>query len=596
MIYDSSTRIEYLMAFAFSPKNSDGLSTYTWETRPFSIFTFYSSPLQDSFVTFRQTELYLGPSESLKQSILTANMIRPYTCAALLLQAFLVLTVECRFLPNSLGLPGAVRINGGGGSKATSPSNKGHACWTKMTNALPFRLPGKATAPTTGGEAVISSQGSITGPSVSQQLFLYPLILVVAAPYIAPFSEALSETISTVSTECLATFLELLKEIGVLCKRAAKAFANLQKISSTYTFMFLKIALEALDDLAFELRILLESIWIKASATLVTIASTSCNLATSSFGALCTAASKTKNGVGKSASAVSSAVTLTAKELVMVSVLTALRVAQGTKATCKFLSSTASKTKNGIVSCACKSASAVSSAAVGTARGVLMVSDLTASFVAKGTEATCKFVSSTAFDVAQDVLSLLNMSSSFIVYISETAWDGIVQGSYATAIFMLTIAEFVADSVAQCAEATGKFLSSTACVVAQEVVSAWEMSSSFTVYVSETSWNGIVAGSYATAKFTQTIAEFIADSVVQCTEMSCRAVAAAVRNTFQGLVWFKNKVPIWLNNLADKMPFLERFEDAVVLTPGAQSMLYVATAVAALHPSFKPIPTPSSTR
>jgi hypothetical protein len=46
--------------------------------------------------------------------------------------------------------------------------------------------------------------------------------------------------------------------------------------------------------------------------------------------------------------------------------------------------------------------------------------------------------------------------------------------------------------------------------------------------------------------------------------MTFWGIVAVPKGVFNGMVWFKNKVPIWFNKFVDAMPFMERVDDEIV--------------------------------
>ena len=463
------------------------------------------------------------------------------------LLAMALMAANVRSLPNNgLGLPGAVRF----GSKmqrtstSTSRSTRGGPtakskdfAWIRSKNVSadkPATVTGTNTNtnPKSGAGDAGSKMATF---SISQQLFLMPLLVLVASPSVAPLSNTLLEILFTVGSNYLAVLLQFIRQIGIVYKHASQELSKISKktiallqISSSYvsdhTVKAVKYLLRELEIIGNGVGQQLEKICKTFAAMCIAIGGSTCQVATSTFLFLCTAASIAKNGIStgarKTSSFVSSAAVGTAKELKLVTDLTLSAVAQGTVATCGLLASTcrnvgkvgvntcqftclsvctaASIAKNGISTGARKTSSFVSSAAVGTAKELKLVTDLTLSAVAQGTVATCGLLASTCRNVGQ------------------------------------------------------------------EIVSAWKITSSFVTFVCESGWRNAVAASVITGRFVKTQSEFLATEFVNAVEMIFWGIVAVPKGVFNGMVWFKNKVPIWFNKFVDAMPFMERVDDEIV--------------------------------
>lgn len=386
------------------------------------------------------------------------------------LLAMALMAANVRSLPNNgLGLPGAVRF----GSKmqrtstSTSRSTRGGPtakskdfAWIRSKNVSadkPATVTGTNTNtnPKSGAGDAGSKMATF---SISQQLFLMPLLVLVASPYVAPLSNTLLEILFTVGSNYLAVLLQFIRQIGIVYKHASQELSKISKktiallqISSSYvsdhTVKAVKYLLRELEIIGNGVGQQLEKICKTFAAMCIAIGGSTCQVANSTFLFLCTAASIGKKGISTGAR---------------------------------------------------KTSSFVSSAAVGTAKELKLVTDLTLSAVAQGTVATCGLLASTCRNVGQ------------------------------------------------------------------EIVSAWKITSSFVTFVCESGWRNALAASVVTGRFVKTQSEFLATEFVNAVEMTFWGIVAVPKGVFNGMVWFKNKVPIWFNKFVDAMPFMERVDDEIV--------------------------------
>jgi hypothetical protein len=385
------------------------------------------------------------------------------------LLAMALMAANVRSLPNNgLGLPGAVRF----GSKmqrtstSTSRSTRGGPtakskdfAWIRSKNVSADKPATTGTNTNTNPKSGAGDAGSKMATfSISQQLFLMPLLVLVASPYVAPLSNTLLEILFTVGSNYLAVLLQFIRQIGIVYKHASQELSKISKktiallqISSSYvsdhTVKAVKYLLRELEIIGNGVGQQLEKICKTFAAMCIAIGGSTCQVATSTFLFLCTAASIAKNGISTGAR---------------------------------------------------KTSSFVSSAAVGTAKELKLVTDLTLSAVAQGTVATCGLLASTCRNVGQ------------------------------------------------------------------EIVSAWKITSSFVTFVCESGWRNAVAASVITGRFVKTQSEFLATEFVNAVEMIFWGIVAVPKGVFNGMVWFKNKVPIWFNKFVDAMPFMERVDDEIV--------------------------------
>jgi hypothetical protein len=385
------------------------------------------------------------------------------------LLAMALMAANVRSLPNNgLGLPGAVRF----GSKmqrtstSTSRSTRGGPtakskdfAWIRSKNVSADKPATTGTNTNTNPKSGAGDAGSKMATfSISQQLFLMPLLVLVASPSVAPLSNTLLEILFTVGSNYLAVLLQFIRQIGIVYKHASQELSKISKktiallqISSSYvsdhTVKAVKYLLRELEIIGNGVGQQLEKICKTFAAMCIAIGGSTCQVATSTFLFLCTAASIAKNGISTGAR---------------------------------------------------KTSSFVSSAAVGTAKELKLVTDLTLSAVAQGTVATCGLLASTCRNVGQ------------------------------------------------------------------EIVSAWKITSSFVTFVCESGWRNAVAASVITGRFVKTQSEFLATEFVNAVEMIFWGIVAVPKGVFNGMVWFKNKVPIWFNKFVDAMPFMERVDDEIV--------------------------------
>mmetsp|Transcript_767 Transcript_767/g.1084 ORF Transcript_767/g.1084 Transcript_767/m.1084 type:complete len:301 (+) Transcript_767:2-904(+) len=152
---------------------------------------------------------------------------------------------------------------------------------------------------------------------------------------------------------------------------------------------------------------------------------------------------------------------------------------------------------------------------------------------------------------------------------------------------LASVLKLIAVCVADAAKSTWDFVSFMSIEVAYSVEYGVRTTLEFFVYALESLFSGVVAASYSTAKFVQSLGDFAATSAVRCVEATCSGITLAVVSTWKGLLWTKNKIPVWADKLVDKTPFLERDEEeSVALTPSAQAALYVASLVGSFHPDI----------
>ena len=385
------------------------------------------------------------------------------------LLAMALMAANVLSLPNNgLGLPGAVRF----GSKmqrtstSTSRSTRGGPtakskdfAWIRSKNVSADKPATTGTNTNTNPKSGAGDAGSKMATfSISQQLFLMPLLVLVASPYVAPLSNTLLEILFTVGSNYLAVLLQFIRQIGIVYKHASQELSKISKktiallqISSSYvsdhTVKAVKYLLRELEIIGNGVGQQLEKICKTFAAMCIAIGGSTCQVANSTFLFLCTAASIGKKGISTGAR---------------------------------------------------KTSSFVSSAAVGTAKELKLVTDLTLSAVAQGTVATCGLLASTCRNVGQ------------------------------------------------------------------EIVSAWKITSSFVTFVCESGWRNALAASVVTGRFVKTQSEFLATEFVNAVEMTFWGIVAVPKGVFNGMVWFKNKVPIWFNKFVDAMPFMERVDDEIV--------------------------------
>jgi hypothetical protein len=384
------------------------------------------------------------------------------------LLAMALMAANVRSLPNNgLGLPGAVRF--GSKMQRTSTSTRSTRggptakskdfAWIRSKNVSADKPATTGTNTNTNPKSGAGDAGSKMATfSISQQLFLMPLLVLVASPSVAPLSNTLLEILFTVGSNYLAVLLQFIRQIGIVYKHASQELSKISKktiallqISSSYvsdhTVKAVKYLLRELEIIGNGVGQQLEKICKTFAAMCIAIGGSTCQVATSTFLFLCTAASIAKNGISTGAR---------------------------------------------------KTSSFVSSAAVGTAKELKLVTDLTLSAVAQGTVATCGLLASTCRNVGQ------------------------------------------------------------------EIVSAWKITSSFVTFVCESGWRNAVAASVITGRFVKTQSEFLATEFVNAVEMIFWGIVAVPKGVFNGMVWFKNKVPIWFNKFVDAMPFMERVDDEIV--------------------------------
>jgi hypothetical protein len=106
----------------------------------------------------------------------------------------------------------------------------------------------------------------------------------------------------------------------------------------------------------------------------------------------------------------------------------------------------------------------------------------------------------------------------------------------------------------------------------------------------------ISEASFAAGRFIKTQSKFFANEFVNAVEITLRGMVAVPKGIFRGMVWFKNRVPVWWNNVVDSMPSVEKVEEeeeeVVLSTPSTQAFLYVTSAYSAIHPYFRRSPPP----
>jgi len=282
------------------------------------------------------------------------------------LQGLLLESVQCRFMPNGLGLPGAVSIiNGGASSSPTSEEKRGPLV------DLQKRFSQK--------ESTYPVLVQDVGNSMSIALFLLSSALsFVTAPYLAPYYENLSGNVSNISQKCLAVVLDASKELAKFADGVIYAGAS-----------------EIILKFYWGLKNLVDKImsqFLLASETAYTMISTLC-----------------------SQSCILS-------DVIISSVSTA---------------------KNGVTSLAINSASMLSDAVALSAKEAKRVCVLTTSLIEQGFDSSGRFAYSTACIVTRQTVATWEMTSSFLVYISEQVWSKTV-----------AISVFFAKSIAKSAEIT----------------------------------------------------------------------------------------------------------------------------------------------
>ena len=118
---------------------------------------------------------------------------------------------------------------------------------------------------------------------------------------------------------------------------------------------------------------------------------------------------------------------------------------------------------NGVASFARKSASLVSNAAIVCAKEVKAVCGLTMSIIEQSLDSCCKFACSAVCNVVSQSVATWKMTSSFLVYISEQTLSNAGAGIFGTLNLMVAISAFFANSIARCTET----VCSSVCAVAK---------------------------------------------------------------------------------------------------------------------------------
>lgn len=324
-------------------------------------------------------------------------------------------SVECRSMPNGLGLPGAISIKGGSSSLKQRP-------WTiGMQSALGF---------VTKQDIVPEEAEDISKGLPIAIFLLYPAVSLLTAPYLAPYSEKIFDKASSLVQKMLGVPLQLLTQIGILYKHISVAFAvgldfvsNSCRTASDGTVGFFQKVYQMLKNLSDKMASKLQVVY-DFNMSLIDKSLNSCSKFTCS--AACNVANQSV-----------AAWKMTFSSLVYIS--------------------------KGVASFASNSASLVSDAAIIFAKEVKAVCGLTLSIIEQSLNSCCKFACSAACNGASQSVAAWKLTSSFLVYISEQALSNAVAGIFTTLNLMVAIGVFFPYSIAKCTEVA----CSSVCTVAK---------------------------------------------------------------------------------------------------------------------------------
>lgn len=347
---------------------------------------------------------------------------------------------------------------------------------------------------------------SMSALSSSQQLFLMPLIVLVASPYVAPVSQKIIDTLAKMSNKFLTVFFEFLSSVGTMYKIASQKF---YKVCQDLFALIQKSSSYASEQIVEALKVIL--VQLKDISIYV---GDQMNAICKEFSSMCIVVSINTGKLAKSTASSFSAAAIAAKD----------GVYNGAKNVSASISPTVVATRDAFYVGAKKSSSFVSSAAKATARELTLISELTASSIAQGTVATSNFLMATCKSIGEACLS------------------------------------------------------------------SWEMTSTAVSIVCESVWNNAVSATLSTASFMKKHSIFLATEFVNVVETAAWGMATAPKVVYNGIMWIKNTVPSWLNNVAKRLNLIEKVEDEVVLTTAAQAIMYVTSAVSAINPYLRGAP------
>jgi len=323
----------------------------------------------------------------------------------------LFISVECRSIPNGLGLPGAVSIKGGASSSLKQRP------WIGMQSALGFVTK----------EDIVPEEAEVISKGLPIGIFLlYPAVSLLTAPFLAPYSDIVFNKASSLGQKLLGVPLQLLTQIGILYKHFSSALAK--------GLVFVAISCGTASDGTMEffqkVYQILKNLSDKMASKLQVVCDLTMSLSDSCCKFACSAA---------------------------------CNVANQSVAAWKMTSSSLLYISNGVASLARNSASLASEAAIVSAKEAKAVCGLTMSLIEQCLDSCCKFACSAVCNVASQSVAAWKITSSFLVFILEQTWSNAVAGIFATLNFMVAIGVFFANSIAKCTE----IACSSACTVAK---------------------------------------------------------------------------------------------------------------------------------
>ena len=328
--------------------------------------------------------------------------------------------------------------------------------------------------------------------SPSQQLFLIPLVLLVASPYVAPLSNYLGKNLTIMGQQYIGLVLNLIKQFGVVYRKISVELYQLQQKAWGYISSAGKYTQQQMAKIWKGFVEELNKIRVGFVKQMCFICQGIAGFGASS-GNFCASAGN--------------------------------NLCQLSKSTCMNVCNVASATKQNVVSTTQSTASAISTVAISISKEIQFIGEFIASNVATFVEQSWRFGYESIGDISNDCELLCKIFCNFVGVCGESGWRGLVQGSRG------------------------------------------------------------VAG------FTARTVEFLVQGFVQGLEGTWRGIASIPTGITVGAKWARRKTPIWFSSVVSFMPFLTRDEEngnQVVLTSGAQKILYVVTAVGALNPALQP--------
>lgn len=315
-------------------------------------------------------------------------------------------SAECQSMPNGLGLPGAVSIKGGSSSPKQRP-------WIGMESALGF----------VKKQDIVPEEAEDDSKGLPISIFLlYPAVSLLTAPYLAPYSEKIFDMASSLVQKLLGVPLQLFTQIGILYKCFSVALAkNLDFVASSC-----RTASDGTVGFFQEVYQILKNLSDKMASKLRLV----CDFTMSLI-------EKIRDSCSK--------LTYSASSTVANQSVAAWRMI------------------NGVASFARNSASLVSNAAIVCAKEVKAVCGLTISIIEQSLDSCCKFACSAVRNVVSQSVATWKMTSSFLVYISEQTLSNAASGIFGTLNLMVAISAFFANSIARCTET----VCSSVCAVAK---------------------------------------------------------------------------------------------------------------------------------